>query len=79
MPGHDADVPIASTVALAARGSRPGKSLAGTLASHGRDDGDQPDSRPCTATVSGTCLTQTTLFMGVALPFLSSRPTRSGW
>ena len=29
--------------------------------------------------VSGTCLTQTTLFMGVALPFLSSRPTRSGW
>jgi hypothetical protein len=51
VPGHDADVPIASMVALAARGSRPGKSLADTLASHERDDGDQPDSRPCTATM----------------------------
>ena len=48
--GHDADVLIASTVALAACSSRRGKSLAGTLASHG-DDGGQPDSTPCTATM----------------------------
>jgi hypothetical protein len=48
---HDADVPIASTVALAECGSRPGESLGRTLASDGWDDSDQPGSTPCTATM----------------------------